>query len=512
MLDRRAFLATAAGLAAGLTLPERILADPYAPLASPRRGSPVRVRGRVRAGGRGVGGVAVTDGLTVVATDGDGRFELRSSSDRDFVSCSLPSGYHLPVGPSGTARFYRPIAPGSGGDMEALFELERLEGGDERHAMLLLADIQTQDRWEMERFHEQSVPDVIATLRSLGEVPAFGIACGDIMFDDLSLFPEYERGVARMGIPFFQVVGNHDLDQEARTDEASTATFSRHFGPRYYSFDRGAVHYVVLDDVFWYGTGYLGYLDRDQLAWLAADLARVEAGRPVVVALHIPAQGTEHIRNAKPVPEDWNTVNNREALVRLLEPYRAHVVSGHTHENEHGWAPGLHEHVVGTVCGAWWSGPLCCDGAPNGYAVYEVDGEEVRWRYKGTGLPADHQLRAYLPGADPRCPDELVVNVWDADEGWTVVWYEDGERRGRMARRVGHDPVSVRIHAGDALPPRRTWADPYPRQLYYAPVTSGLREVRVEATDRFGRTYSAVAGPVPEGMKAWDPAPVAPGR
>jgi len=369
-------------------------------------------------------------------------------------------------------------------DRDGRFELEPLEGGDDRHAMLLLPDIQAQDRWEMDRFHKHSVPDVVETVRALGDQPVLGIACGDIMFDDLSLYPEYERGVARMGIPFFQVVGNHDLDQEARTDEGSTVTFSRHFGPRYYSFDRGAVHYVVLDDVFWYGTGYLGYLDRDQLAWLAADLAKVEAGRPVIVALHIPALGTEPIRNAKPAPDDWSTLNNRETLVRLLEPYRAHVLSGHTHENDHNWVLG----------------------------VYEVDGEEVRWRYKGTGLPPDHQLRAYLPGADPRSPQELVANVWDADEDWTVVWYEDGERRGRMARRVGHDPVSLRIHAGEDMPPRRQWVDPYARYLYYAPVTPGLREVRMEATDRFGRTYSAVAGPVPEGMRALEPAPGVPGR
>ena len=50
---------------------------------------------------------------------------------------------------------------------------------------------------------------------------------------------------------------------------------------------------------------------------------------------------------------------------------------------------------------------------------------------------------------------ELVANVWDADEAWTVVWYEDGERRGPMARRIGFDPVSLRIHPGDELPPRR---------------------------------------------------------
>jgi hypothetical protein len=519
-VDRRTFLRRAAGLAAaGLVVPGEMLAgellaeraarDPWAPLVPPRpTGDPVRVRGRVVSSGRGLARVGISDGLRVVETDGDGRFELVSDSARDFVSVSLPAGHRIPVNETGTARFYQPLRPDGRGEMEALFELEPLAGPaerpDERHTMLFLPDIQTQNDWEMARFHELSVPDVAATVREQGDRPVFGIAAGDIMFDDLSLYPEYERGVRRMGAPFFQVVGNHDLDFEGRTDEASTTTFNRHFGPRYYSFDRGAVHYVVLDDVLWHGAGYIGYLERDQLAWLEADLARIDPGRPVVVALHIPVVGTRHWREGERSPSISGSVTNREALVRLLEPFQAHVLSGHTHENDHNHGLGFHEHVSGTVCGAWWSGPICGDGTPHGYSVYEVDGEEIRWRYKSTGHPADHQMRAYRPGADRAAPRELLVNAWDADDGWTLDWYEDGERRGRMARRIGYDPASVRIHTGEELPPRRSWVDPYPRWIHHAPASTGAGELRVEATDRFGRTYTAVAGPVPAGMEGWE--------
>ncbi len=121
--------------------------------------------------------------------------------------------------------------------------------------------------------HQQTVPDAITTVNKLGEQQIFGVGCGDIMFDDLGLYPEYERAVANIGVPFFQVVGNHDLNFDATTDEASTATFSEHFGPRYYSFDRGFVHYVVLDDVFYHSKGYFGYIDDMQWEWLAQDLS-----------------------------------------------------------------------------------------------------------------------------------------------------------------------------------------------------------------------------------------------
>ena len=321
-LDRRSFLTSAAGLAAAAVVaPERILADPYAPLVQTLWGrDPVRIRGRVMASGRGLARVGITDGRSVVRTGSDGQFELVSSTDRRFVSCSLPSGHGIPLNPTGTARFYHPIRPDRRGEMDALFALERLDGSDDSHTMLLLPDPQTQDAWEMEQFHALSVPDAQATIRSLGDRHTFGIACGDIMYDDLSLYPEYERGVQRMGVPLSQVIGNHDLDLEGGVDEESTRTFSERFGPRFYSFDRGAVHYVVMDNVFYHGTGYIGYVQQDQLRWLEEDLAEVEAGRTVIVALHIPVQGTRYIRSDARSPGNTVSVNNRGASTDCWSP------------------------------------------------------------------------------------------------------------------------------------------------------------------------------------------------
>jgi hypothetical protein len=404
----------------------------------------------------------------------------------------------VPRSATGTALLHRPLAADARGEMRASFALEHLPEGDERHAFLVLADPQTQTAQEMARFHAETVPDVRATLAALGGRDAFGVACGDIMYDDLALYPEYERAVLAMGAPFFQVVGNHDLVFTERTSEGATKTFERHFGPPYYSFDRGRVHYVVLDDVFWHGAGYLGYLPEAQLRWLAADLARVEPGAPVVVFTHIPVLGAEHVRLGERSPRHGSAITNREALFRLLEPFAAHVIVGHMHETEHLRHGTVREHVAGAACGAWWSGDVCHDGAPNGYAVYEVDGEALRWRYKGTGLDASVQLRAYAHGADPGAPDEIVANVWDWDPAWRVVWYEDGERRGAMSRRTGRDPLSVALHAGPDRPAApRSWVEPVPTaHLFYAPASRTARDVRVEATDPWGRTYSAT---VPRG-------------
>lgn len=492
-LNRRRFLRSAALGSAALVLPWGANGSPYDPL--PRivgaKATPVRIRGRVRGGGRGLGNVAVSDGETVVSTRRDGTFELISSGSRHVVFVSVPSGFEIPRGMAGTAKTFHPIAPNSKGEFTANFELTALPDSDSNHAFIVMADPQTQNQYEMDLLHAQTIPDIARTAKAFGDTALFGVACGDIMFDDLTLYPEYERGVQQTNIPFFQVVGNHDMNFDGAVDEASTVTFRQRFGPEYYSFDRGAVHYVVLDNVFWHGGGYMGYLDGTQLHWLEQDLARVAAGKTVVVFNHIPNLCTQYVRNGQGSPGISVSVTNREAFYRLLGPFNAHIISGHTHEQEHVFEHGTHEHVLGAACGAWWSGPICHDGAPSGYSVFEAKGDELQWRYKSTGFADDHQLRVYARGADPMAPNEIVANVWDWDPEWNVVWYENGERKGLMSRRTGLDPLSIELHRGPDLPPRRTWVEPIrTNHMFYAPVAEGAT-IRVEAIDRFGRTYSA---------------------
>lgn len=461
------------------------------------RPAPVRITGRVLGAGKAVPGATVSDGLSVVATEVDGRFALVSDGRRPFVSVSQPAGYEIPVSPAGTARLHQAIVPDARGEASVRFDLTPLHQSDERHAFLVLADPQTENAWEMGRFHSETVPDVRGTLKSLGDVPLLGVTDGDIMYDNLGLFPEYQRAVAAMGIPFFQVVGNHDLDLDAQSDEASTATFGRYFGPTYYSFNRGRVHYVVLDDVFYYGGGFLGYLPAEQLTWLAGDLSRVERGSPVVVFLHIPLESSLYLRRGSRRPETSNSVSNRSALLELLLPFRAHLISGHTHECEHRLHGAVPEHTLGAVCGAWWTGDIGYDGSPNGYAVFEVAEEELKWRFKATGQLPAVQARVYPAGSDPAAPSEIVANVWDWDPTWTVTWFENGERRGAMTRQTGLDPWSVRLHTGPDLPPRRGWVDPEPTaHLFRASVGVGTPSITVEIRTRFGDVYGVTPLPL----------------
>lgn len=455
--------------------------------------SPIRIKGKVSAAGKGLAGVSVSDGRIVAQTNANGDFELISGSDRDFVFVSMPSGYEIQKQANGSASFFQKIDKAKA-EQSFQFELKKAGNPDENHHFLLLSDTQIQDEYDANQLLTVSAPDVQRTIASLGDPNLFGIGCGDLVYDKLELFKEYNQSIQMYDIPFFQVVGNHDLDFGGRSDATTTGTFKGHFGPTYYSWNRGEVHYVVLDDVFYLGrigagTKYIGHIPEEQLAWLEQDLKAVEKGKTVVIALHIPAY-TGAVTRYPERDTLGGTVSNREHLYRMLEGYQAHILSGHTHFNDNMISGHVYEHCHGTVCGAWWSGPICYDGTPNGYAIYEARGSELRWQYKGTGLDINEQFRVYEAGRHKDFPEQMAINCWNYDPDWEISWYEDGVKKGAPQKIVALDPWSVELHSGPDLPARRSWVEPQlnDHMFFFKPESRG--NLVVEAKDRFGKVYS----------------------
>lgn len=280
---------------------------------------PIRIRGQVTTSGQGLYRVAVSDGRSVVWTNSSGEYSLNSSSDREFVFVSLPSGFEIPKQGNGSSSFFQRINKNQE-EQQISFDLQKTASSDENHHFLLLSDTQIQDEYEAGQLLNVAAPDVRKTLTELNDPNVFGIGCGDLVYDRLELFKEYNESVASYGVPFFQVIGNHDMNFGVRSDEGTADTFKGHFGPTYYSWNRGEIHYVVLDDVFYLGTGskYIGYIPEEQLAWLEQDLMQVEKGTTVVVALHIPTY-TGAVQRYPDRDTLGGTVSNREHLYRLLE-------------------------------------------------------------------------------------------------------------------------------------------------------------------------------------------------
>ncbi|WP_210517911.1 calcineurin-like phosphoesterase C-terminal domain-containing protein [Hymenobacter terricola] len=491
---RRKFLQNLGLVGAGLSLPfapTALAADetPAAPSGQPLSLAPLTIQGKVHQNGTGIANVPVTDGTNIVLTDKTGKYTLQSNATAEFVYISIPRGYAFPH-EKGVAQFFRPTKPGTD-KMTADFALQKLAGDDTKHAFIVWADPQMISKKDCQELLTSSAPD-LKKLAARYDANTFAIGCGDLVWDKHELFEDYKKAVETTGLPFFQVIGNHDMDLTARADEGSAQTFKSLFGPTYYSFNRGEVHYVVLDDVFFIGPPkkYIGYLTERQLQWLEQDLSHVKPGTTVVVALHIPVDSGDQRRNKLKEEPLGGVVSNRAELYRLLKPYTAHIMSGHTHICEKVFHENTTEHIHGAVCGAWWTGPICTDGAPSGYGVYEVSGGELKWYYKSVGHDRQHQLRFYPKGSVTEHPDDIVANVWNWDPQWKIIWFENGVRQGEMQQQIGFDPLAVQLQAGENLPAKHKWVEPtLTDHLFFARPSKDAKEIRIEATDRFGQVY-----------------------
>jgi Calcineurin-like phosphoesterase len=152
------------------------------------------------------------------------------------------------------------------------------------------------------------------------------------------------------------VPGNHELfGIERDTSHVSQshplygkAMYRHYFGPDYYSFTYGGVHFVGLNTVDYDDQHYYGHVDSAQLAWLERDLAVVPPDVPVVTFDHIPlASAAEVLRgytDEPPAPSlitvgghtvFRHTVSNvAEVLARLrTHPYPV-ALGGHIHMRE----------------------------------------------------------------------------------------------------------------------------------------------------------------------------------
>jgi hypothetical protein len=130
---------------------------------------------------------------------------------------------------------------------------------------------------------------------------------------------EFQSIVADLRVPVRHFLpGEHDADQ----DEG--VAYRELFGETHYAFDHKGVHFVVLDNVSDAGK----VVGQPQLDWLAADLAKIPKGSPIVVFAHRP------LFELMPA-WDWTTADSAEVL-RLLSPHaNVTVFYGHIHQEHH---------------------------------------------------------------------------------------------------------------------------------------------------------------------------------
>lgn len=338
----------------------------------------------------GIKGVSVSNGLDVVQTDEQGRYRL-PVDDETVIFITKPRGFQVPVNdvqlpqfyyihyPNGTppvADFLFPVIEPTGSLPEsvdfALFsdepknQVSDYEPSESRFHALAFADPQAGnfsqrlDPLLPDDFGNRQLSDLRDEfIQGLVGTPAkFVMVAGDIVNDNLDLYPRHNRIMSALGIPVWNALGNHDINFKSPNDKYSNQTFIRTFGPTDYSFDYGDVHFIAMDNVFFKGnsdpfdeglgtpesfepglpdggTLYRGEFTRKQLQWLANDLRFVPEDKLVVLYTHIPLK-TLAISSAGTVGAgNINTVNLAK-LLKVLEG-REHVYSFSGHDTSNSW-------------------------------------------------------------------------------------------------------------------------------------------------------------------------------
>ncbi len=446
--------------------------------------SALPVKGTVKNADNGapIEGVLVTDGYAFFKTDARGAFAFEASDMARFISVVTPSGWITPP-LAGFPKFYLPVDKKT---KNYDFTLKAWPASADGYEMLAIADPQPKTDEHFARMQREVMPPLKAHIAAAapGTVQA-AVILGDIVWDSPALFPAVKEEFAKLGIPVYPVIGNHDHDLRKFTDREATQNYCDHFGPTYYAFDFRKTHYIVLDNILYYGAKrYLEQLDDTQVAWVRAYTEHLPAGERLCLCMHAP------------IWKSWRSSEGMTTAYRLiadhLSRYEVHFLTGHTHVNSNYDVAGTNaiEHNVAQICGNLWYDPMNYDGTPKGYLRVVEKDDRLTWSYRTLDDAEQGPMRVWNRGELKGRKDRVVVKIWEWDPHWTVVWYEDGVYRGSMIREHMADPDyeawldECRARGRKLAKPQK----PNPSNFYFSAVPSAdAREVRIVAADRFGR-------------------------
>ncbi len=208
----------------------------------------------------GINAVKVSNGEKVVITDDLGAFTLPLSSRDQFIFITTPSGYR-------TSQFY---LPNHGSAQDYHFALTETPVSD-TFSFIHISDTETYDstHWV------QMLKDY-----SFYQQPAFIVHTGDICYVEGMKFHAAHVNDSTMGLPVHYSVGNHDLVE----GDYGEQLFEELFGPVYYSFEVGNIHFIVTPMLS--GDYTPQYTKEDVYRWLKNDLDQIDPGQPIMIFNH----------------------------------------------------------------------------------------------------------------------------------------------------------------------------------------------------------------------------------
>lgn len=382
----------------------------------------------------GVPDVLVSNGLEWVRTDEKGYYEIQVRKDMNLTIVQ-PSGWRVPTNERMVPQFFYVHKEGGTGypmrfgglpdtgpaPKQVNFPLSREGAAGQQFSCAILADPQTYNNEQLGWLRDGVFADILEADYQVGDCM---IQLGDVVGDDLGLLDRLLELAAATGLPQWLVLGNHDVDFDAKTNNDKADSWRRIYGPNYYAFEMGNVLFVVLDNIYYpcgeedvargrlncaedRSPSYNGRLTETQFTWLEGLVANTSEEKLIVMNMHIPlvsfvdAVSGQH--QTDELTRIYNIVEGREAL----------SFSGHTHTTENhepgqlfdGWteSTGIQEtqfrHIIaGAASGAWYQGdlnvygiPMALQrmGAPMGYFHVDFDGPVYQERYIGAQMGKD---------------------------------------------------------------------------------------------------------------------------
>ena len=511
------------------------------------------IYGTVECDGTPVEGVAVSDGFSIVKTDKKGVYNLVSEKRNGNVFITIPSGYEAIVAAGDVQPQYWAALTADSSTVERHdFNLKRVE--NDKHIMLAITDIhlsnQLGDIDQLKTIVMPRIREEVDKYRKQG-IPVYTMCMGDSSFDlfwydFLFDIKDFRTTIGKIGYPtpIFHTMGNHDNDgatePNADTDFNAAQKYREVFGPTYYSFNIGKVHYIMLDNLRYRnekrenmkpGKNMAGARNYDhivveeQMEWLRKDLAMIEdKSTPIVVGMHCPVYRMQSEHNSTELYSYFTDSNGKRTLAPALyfsEAFKefkdVHYLTGHTHKlitthcavnKEHTTLANTIDHNVSAICGAWWftaahGGPhLAPDGSPAGFSVFPVDGKNIEWYFTSADCGSERQFRAFdlnsvrdyyknsgemrvLLENNPERTDfakvknnRVAIHIWDWAPDWKITVTENGK-----PLTVVHEPMENPQYTVAYCIPKSIWRRNLKKNTFKAETTAHMFHCTASAPD-----------------------------
>lgn len=295
------------------------------------------------AGEKGIPGVVVSDGFTLVESGKNGEFSIEVLDRSRFITAYTPSGYRH------TTPFYMDIR--NGVPRELSFGL-------------IPADDFTGEFIQMSDIEERSYLDWMDDFKAYMDVKKvdFVAMTGDICYAPGLYLTGTEFNTDDVGVRMVYTLGNHDLIKgykDAQGRDYGEKPYEDQFGPAWYSFNVEGVHYMVTPMLS--GDAKPSYTPDDVYSWMRADLESVPKGTPVVIFNHGILGNSENL-----------VLKSDSQTLDLSEYNVIGYIYGHNHINYH-YTNGNGTQMICTIAPNKGGN----DHSPSSWRLFSVDGDKM---------------------------------------------------------------------------------------------------------------------------------------